>query len=199
MNRLLLILILTLNFQTWTKADDIRDFEIEGMSIGDSALDFFSKKTMDDIKSYYPNSRRFFRATIKYDSDRYDKIQLHIKNSDTSYIIQAISGLIYFRDRSVSEKECLKIHNEIDADLSSSLSNLKITKSKKRVLLQDKSGNSFHFTSYYDFNEERTEYIKLGCVIYGSEYFEKFRYVDHLRLGFNDKDFTYWMENEAFK
>ena len=40
MKRLLLILILTLNFQSWTKADDIRDLEIEGMSIGDSLLDF---------------------------------------------------------------------------------------------------------------------------------------------------------------
>ena len=45
MKRLLLILILTFSFQSWTKADDIRDFEIEGMSIGDSALDFFSKNS----------------------------------------------------------------------------------------------------------------------------------------------------------
>jgi len=32
MKRLLLILILTLSFQSWTKADDISDFEIEGVS-----------------------------------------------------------------------------------------------------------------------------------------------------------------------
>ena len=47
MERLLLIIILTLSFQTLTKADDIRDFEIEGMSIGDSLLDHFNEK---DIK-----------------------------------------------------------------------------------------------------------------------------------------------------
>ena len=41
-NKLLLILILTFSFQTLSKADDIRDFQIEGMSIGDSALDFTS-------------------------------------------------------------------------------------------------------------------------------------------------------------
>ena len=44
MKRLILILILTLSFQSLTKADDIRDFQIEGMSIGDSALDYFNKK-----------------------------------------------------------------------------------------------------------------------------------------------------------
>ena len=43
MKRLLLILILTFSFQSLAKADDIRDFEIEGMSIGDSVLDFFTK------------------------------------------------------------------------------------------------------------------------------------------------------------
>ena len=59
MKRLLLILILTCSFQTLTKADDIRDFEIEGISIGDSALDHFSKKQLDD-KSYT------FSANDKY-------------------------------------------------------------------------------------------------------------------------------------
>ena len=39
--KFLLILILTFSFQSLTKADDIRDFEIEGMSIGDSAIRFF--------------------------------------------------------------------------------------------------------------------------------------------------------------
>ena len=48
MKRLLLILILTFNFQSWTKADDIRDFEIEGMSVGDSLLSYVNE---DQIKS----------------------------------------------------------------------------------------------------------------------------------------------------
>ena len=38
------VLVLIFSFQSWTKADDIRDFEIEGMSIGDSLLDFFSEE-----------------------------------------------------------------------------------------------------------------------------------------------------------
>ena len=36
------VLVLISGFQSWTKADDIRDFQIEGMSIGDSLLDFYS-------------------------------------------------------------------------------------------------------------------------------------------------------------
>ena len=54
MKRLLLILILTLSFQSWTKADDIRDFEIEGMSIGGSVLEFFTKKIQQTIPDTHP-------------------------------------------------------------------------------------------------------------------------------------------------
>ena len=57
MKRLLLILILTFSVQLWTKADDIKNFQIEGMSIGDSALDYFSK---DQITK---NSRNYYKIT----------------------------------------------------------------------------------------------------------------------------------------
>ena len=44
MKKLFIIIIIFISFQSWTKADDIRDFEIEGMSIGDSFLDFYRKE-----------------------------------------------------------------------------------------------------------------------------------------------------------
>ena len=47
MKRLFLILILTFSFQSLSKADDIRDFEIEGISVGDSLLNLVNKS---DIK-----------------------------------------------------------------------------------------------------------------------------------------------------
>ena len=40
----LIILFFIISLQSWTKADDIRDFEIEGLSIGDSLLNFASEK-----------------------------------------------------------------------------------------------------------------------------------------------------------
>ena len=39
----LTIIILTFTLQSWTKADDIRDFQIDGISIGDSLLDHYSE------------------------------------------------------------------------------------------------------------------------------------------------------------
>ena len=63
MKRLLLILILTLSFQTLSKADDIRDFEIEGISVGDSLLNHAKtigvtkKYILDKNFTFYPGSR----------------------------------------------------------------------------------------------------------------------------------------------
>ena len=38
------------SFQTLTKADDIRDFQIEGISIGDRALTYNAKQELDKAK-----------------------------------------------------------------------------------------------------------------------------------------------------
>ena len=56
MKRLLTILILIFTLQTPSLADDIRDFQIEGMSVGDSALDFFSEeKILNNRATYFKN------------------------------------------------------------------------------------------------------------------------------------------------
>ena len=65
MKRLLLILILTFSFQTWTKADDISDFEIEGMSVGESLLNHISvEKIENNIIPYFKDKRKYY--VIKY-------------------------------------------------------------------------------------------------------------------------------------
>ena len=49
---IILILLIT-NFQSWAKADDIRNLEVEGISLGQNALDYFSKNDIDQNKSYH--------------------------------------------------------------------------------------------------------------------------------------------------
>ena len=43
----LLVIFIIFSFQSLTKADDISDFEIEGFSVGDSLLDYFSKSNLE--------------------------------------------------------------------------------------------------------------------------------------------------------
>ena len=49
----LTVLILTIGLQSFCKADDIRDFEIEGMSVGDSLLSYFTEKQIFDLLSIF--------------------------------------------------------------------------------------------------------------------------------------------------
>ena len=51
----LTVFILIFSLQSWAKADDIRDFQIEGISIGDSLLDYFSE---EEIKLEFPYKKK---------------------------------------------------------------------------------------------------------------------------------------------
>ena len=58
MKKLFIIFIFFISFQTLSKADDIRDFEIEGMSVGDSLLDYMSINQIKNSKRNYFNDKR---------------------------------------------------------------------------------------------------------------------------------------------
>ena len=79
MRLFLSVLVLIFSLQSWTKADDIKEFEVEGMSIGDSALDFFSSIEIDNaIDESYPD-RRFLILTIYKSFGPYEIMQI-VKN-----------------------------------------------------------------------------------------------------------------------
>ena len=70
------------------------------MSVGDSALDYFSKKELEQKKNRikYPKSDKFNAITFTNNPkfQQYDSIQINVKKNDKKYIIQSISGIIYY-------------------------------------------------------------------------------------------------------
>ena len=54
MKKILAIIILSLCFIGSSQADDIRDFEIEGISLGDSLLDKMSKEEIKKHQNRFP-------------------------------------------------------------------------------------------------------------------------------------------------
>ena len=91
------VLVLIFSLQSLTKADDIRDFEIEGMSIGDSALDYFSeKKILEEFetgKDEYNYTDQKFADVYKYGGmELYDRIVVSVKRKDKKYIIYRVTG-----------------------------------------------------------------------------------------------------------
>ena len=70
MKKLFIIIIIFISFQSLAKADDIRDFQIEGISVGDSLLDHFDiAKIKEGLKDWYPDK------TFSYSEFRDKKIK----------------------------------------------------------------------------------------------------------------------------
>ncbi len=119
------ILILSFCLQSWTKADDIRDFEIEGMSIGDSLLNFTSKQS---IKNEIDNKNNSVFYEDKYVSlvvlelknklEIYDEVKAIINPRDKTYKIVALEGILTFVDINECYKNQIDISNDIKVALN---------------------------------------------------------------------------------
>ncbi len=190
MKRLLLILILTLSFQSSTKANDIRDFEIEGMSIGDSALDFFTKKEIKDKKRNYYKDDEFIPSEFEYlkSFKTYDAIQITYKKNDLSYQIYGLAG---FLDFPKNIKDCYKKKDEITDEISSLFPNkqFKHSKIKHRA---DTSGKSIKTRSEIFLV---TGTITVSC----DDWSKKIDYMDVLRIDISTNDFDDWIRDKAYK
>ena len=94
------VLVLFFSLQSSSKADDIRDFEIEGLSVGDSLLIHMSKKKIEQLKKYqvYPN-KKFYTLFLEkefFNLNTYDFIQIDLKRNDKNYILPVVGGVIDF-------------------------------------------------------------------------------------------------------
>ena len=90
MKNIIIIFLILLNLQSFTKADDIRDFEIEGMSIYDSLLDFIEINYINSDKEYLYKSKKYYTVEVRKDYEVFDSIQVAIKDKDKKYIIEII-------------------------------------------------------------------------------------------------------------
>ena len=142
MKRLLLILILTINLQSWTKADDISEFEIEGMYIGDSLLKYMSiDEIKNDLKKHinWPHTDKKFQRVENYKGpfENYEYVASIIKPDDPEYKIYGLSGMLDIND----PNKCNNLKQEIESSLKSTFKNAEIY-NWEDSLRQDPSGKS---------------------------------------------------------
>ena len=115
MKKLLAILVLGLFLITPSQADDIRDFQIEGMSIGDSLLDHFSNQEINNALDESEKDKIFIQKTFFAKSDTYELIQAAYKNFDSKKIITGIAGVIFYPN---NINECKKKMKNIVSEIS---------------------------------------------------------------------------------
>jgi len=187
------VLILIFSLQTWTKADDIRDFQIEGMSIGDSLLDYFSE---DEIKSNVfktsYKSKKYTKVEFYNGSKFYDGFQFLFKKNDKKYIIHSLSAHLKYKH---NIEDCLKKQDEIIEEVSMLFKN---TKTERITLTHaaDKSGKSKIYVYFFFFNSGAA--ARIDCNDFSKKISTKYGWIDNLRVGLMSSEFRRWLNNEAY-
>ena len=194
MKKLLPILILIFTLQTPSWADDIRDFQIEGMSIGDSLLDYFSEKDIKSsvFKTTY-KSKKYTKVEFYDRTKLYDGLQFYFKKNDKKYIIHVLSAHLKYE---YNIEDCFKKQDEIIEEV---LALFKNTKNYRKTLTHkaDKSGKSKVYAFFLDFSSGDSG--RIDCNDYSKKIEKKYGWEDNLRIALVSSEFRKWLRTEGFK
>jgi hypothetical protein len=183
MKKLILVLILTFIFQSWSSADDIRDFQIEGMSLYDSALDYFSKSKIKNSEEDYYDDKTYTTSTITSSKfDVYQQVQITYKSNDNKFLLLDINGII---DKNY--QDCLKEIEIIAKDFQKMFPNSKKSDLYTFSHWQDKSGDSKVSDMLWTFSNG--DLIILACYNWDTAFGKKNGYIDELRISIGSKEF----------
>ena len=190
MKKLLPILILIFTLQTPSQADDIRDFQIEGISIGDSLLDYMSEDEIinNDLKIYQNNSK-FLVIDFNGKKNIYDYIYLYVKRNDNKYIIYTIRAINIVDNKN----QCLKIKNEIVMYMKPLFKNADFQEdSQKHFVYKD----SIQYISQFSFGDDArvADHARVECLILGKE--DKKNYEHSLEVIVQSAEFGQWLETQ---
>ena len=110
MKKIFFLIILVFSLQTLSLADNIRYFQIEGMKIGDSALDYFSESQLENNEQGWHNySYNEYSTSYMPGKGIYSWFLVSYKNDDENFIIQGLVGGL--EKINYDNKEC---NNKLD-------------------------------------------------------------------------------------
>tara|TARA_B100000029_G_scaffold502690_1_gene578388 strand:- start:3511 stop:4086 length:576 start_codon:yes stop_codon:yes gene_type:complete len=149
----LTVLILIFSLQSLIKADDISDFEIEGISIGDSVLKHYNKEEIDKAHSMLLGEYKkllFFTNLTQYES-----LIIAYKENDKDYIIEGLTGNIIINQ---DINACYQEMKIMDKEVSTLFENLK--RKDWGILKLENEHQTYHPITYDFDNQDR---IQIAC------------------------------------
>jgi hypothetical protein len=198
MNKILLILILSFSFQTLTKADDISDFEIEGMGIGDSLLNFYNKKEIlvnkVDWYDLREKNRYLSFAFGENDFKKYDFVDIWTIYNDENYKIEGVAGSIYFGENADFKNinDCYAKQNEVANQISKLFKNTPKKGPIKIIHNADKTKNSTYTDFYFYFGDNHN--ITISCYDWSKKMEDENNRKDHFSIFIRSNELDTWLD-----
>ena len=175
--------ILIFNLQSWTKADDIRDFEIEGMSIGDSLLNFMIEIEISNSRELFWLQRKYYVVAYNKNLSTYETVD-YLKTGDKKYEIKNIIGFI-FKKRSVYLKD--EINKEISLLFKDSF-----VDNYTEDHLVDKTKKSKVYTTVYYTNSENDDHVRVECTDWSQKIENEKNWSDNLGVSAVSDEINKW-------
>ena len=198
--RILFSLIIILSLQSFTIADDIQDLEIEGMSVGDSLLNYMSeieiKKEIEVTKSHYSyledplRFREVYFFSNNNNFNTYKTVSVMFKNNDNKYKIVFIRGM---KDYVENLQGCISKRSEISEEIETIIPKYSkdFREGKSRL---DKSGKSTTNNIYYIFNSG--DGIILACNNWEEKLRKKNNWTEGLSVVLSTNEVGSWLNGE---
>ena len=182
----ILFFILCLN--TTVYADDIKEFEIEGMSVGVSLLEYFDSnqiKKFDKQNYKFPEKNKYYRLYIEHlKFENFDYLSVDLKLNDKNFIIYGLNGMIDFEPE--EGESCLKkqrqVKNEIQNIFGSKPSENQVASN------QDPTGDSIVHNVWFELQNGK---VLVQCY----NFTEKTKIQPGLDLAIRLKEFADWLNS----
>jgi len=189
MKRLFLILILTFSFQSLSKADDIGDFEIEGISIGDSLLDYLSEDEINNSRRNYGSNLKYYVVGISKNIEIYETIDIYLKSGDKSYEIKSIGAYIF-----MNKKKCLSKRKQVTKELRDLFKNSEEVSYENLSHEYDKTGKTkVYQTAFLLKNKHADDHIRVECTDWSKDIEDKHNWADNFNVAAVTKEVNDWI------
>ena len=169
MQKILWFVFLVLLTSTNAYTNNIKDFKIENISIGDSALDYFTESQLDNSElDWFNYSYKEYSTSLLPGRGIYDWFKITYKNEDYNYIIEGLAGIVV--KKNYEEDKCNKQLDSTALNLSKLFKNTKSEEKKTYRVVYDPSkifqetnlsGKSKLTSIFFDFKQEGK--IILSC------------------------------------
>ena len=181
MKKLLGIIVLGLLLSGNAYAAKVSDYQVAGFSVGDSALDFYTKKELADNYENW-NEPKYGTSEIEFNKDGFDDIQLIYKSKDPEFKIEGISALEY-----MDAKDCLKKLDDQASSIEGQFTPQEVKFSKKKK--KNYPGKGKVTSIQIKFKSDKGVII-IACYDWSDSYAAKMDYNDNLRFSIRSKSYA---------